>query len=346
MPDPRTVTSAVPRKEILFHFDVDGHALSLDTFINTATNTRAIIEAYNRDLFDGQLAYELVVLAPEPGSFLSKLALFVWGGAASVFAFLETDMGAAYFEGLTGKEPKEYAQELGERHKEALNPGIGDEILEEDKNELGTCLIIEMTEGLLEVDRDTVLRIVPKGLLDDAISARGAFFEACLENNAIQGLGFVPENEFPIPRNKFAERAQRIRRDDELLEGENEEWYVTCENIFVSSPNWDKDDQEHRNWKGKDAARKDCYFVIDDEEFWQHVKDRELDVGVLDGLMVQWAFQLSGNRPKNRRVLRVLEFNGERLSNPLNESVIQSILGRFSSFEMSADQNTLFDDTK
>ena len=83
-----------PRSDRLFlHVDVDEHYLKRETFIETAESTRKVIEALDATFFQGSLEYELIVLPPEDGSFLSKLALWVSGGVASVFAFLNSDVG-------------------------------------------------------------------------------------------------------------------------------------------------------------------------------------------------------------------------------------------------------------
>lgn len=35
--------------------------------------------------------------------------------------------------------------------------------------------------------------------------------------------------------------------------------FVSIESIFVTSPNWDDDDQYSRQWQGKDPGLRDCY---------------------------------------------------------------------------------------
>jgi hypothetical protein len=119
---------------------------------------------------------------------------------------------------------------------------------------------------------------------------------------------------------------------------------VSVESVYVTSPNWDEEDQKTRQWKGKDQIRRDCYFVVEDRAFWQLVKRRTLHVEVLDNLKVQWAYQIVDGRPKNRRVLRVLEFNGDKLADPLDHDAISAILGDYSAVEASRGQPSLFDE--
>ncbi len=179
------------------------------------------------------------------------------------------------------------------------------------------------------------------GALPEAMEARADFYVACIEDPEVKSVGFTSEDDFPIPRNQFPARAQKPVR--KLREEEPPKWSVSTESIYVTSPNWDKDDQNSRQWKGKDQTRRDCYFVIDDAEFWHHVKNKALHVEVLDNLRVQWAFQNADGRSKNRRVLRVLEFNGEKLADPLPPAAVRAILGSYEEFEASLGQQTLFD---
>ena len=81
------------RSDRLFiHFDVEEHFLKLETFVETAESTKKVIEALNTTFFKGSLDYELVVLPPESGTFLSKLAVLL-GVPGAVFYFLNTDIG-------------------------------------------------------------------------------------------------------------------------------------------------------------------------------------------------------------------------------------------------------------
>jgi len=347
---------------LLIHFDTDEHFLKLDTFIETARNAQRVIHVLNIEFFQGALDYELIVLPPEEGSFLSKLALWVSAGVASVFAFLNSEVGSAYVEGLTGKTPAEWAQEIGESHQEYVEELQQHEASDTDKIE-GTgaaplptpsegdeaaiqCsvkVVVAMTRGVLESSNEELENIgMNVGSLADALDARADFYAACIEDRNVRSIGFSHKDDFPIPRNQFPERAQKPARKEE--EDEQPEWMVLIESIYVTSPNWDEEDQQSRQWKGKSASRQNCYFVIDDAEFWHLVKRKELHVEVLDNLKVQWAYQISDGRPKNRRVLRVLEFNGKKLAEPLSTDAIKAILGDFIPTEASKGQPSLFDD--
>lgn len=354
------------------HFDVAQHHLKLETFIQTADSARKIVEALNSTFFKNELGLEIIVLPPSEGSFLTRLALgtgTLLGGAGAflmgAISFVESDVGAAYVEGLTGKAPEVWARDLGEAHRETLEqtykqigePLPADEIVEsvEPKVDRGSrldlsstaCrpilqLVTSMTRGILELDTVALAKIgMEIGNLPYALDARAEFYEACYHDPDVKRVGFTPEDDFPVPRNSFPERAQKPARKKKE-EGEPE-WVVAIEGIYVTSPNWDQEDQQTRQWKGKDAVRRDCYFVIEDQEFWFRVKRKHLHVDVLDSLKVQWAYQIIGNKPQKRRVLRVLEFNGDKLAEPLPPDAINSILGNFSNVDASRGSPTLFD---
>lgn len=347
---------------LYIHFDVSDHFLKLDTFIKTAESARKVIDALDETFFNGSLDYELIVLPPAEGTFLSKLAIWISGGATAVFGFLNTDIGSSYFKGFTGQTPSEWAETLGQSHRALIDGNIEEIGTSEDETDFDliegpphaspisadeACkeaaqLVVAMARGILEKSPDELQKVgMEVGTLPDAVDARADFYAACIEDRDVKRVGFTPDDDFPIPRNSFPERAQKPTRkpDDE----EPPEWSVSIESIYVTSPNWDKEDQKTRQWKGKDQIRRDCYFVIEDAEFWHKVKHKTLHVEVLDNLKVQWAFQNTDGRPKNRRVLRVLEFNGDKMADPLPPAAVRAILGQYSDYEASNGPRTLFD---
>jgi hypothetical protein len=324
---------------LFMHFDVVGHFLRLDTFISTASSAREIVESFDQSFFNGELEYSFLILPPDDGSFLSKFAIWVGGGTAAVFSFMNTDVGAAYIEGLTGKAPIEWANELGEAHRNMLktvqeytvqdvgpDPKPSATSEEEIRCHASAEILAALTKGVLEKGSEELLKIGLGANLGGALNGRATFYSSCLKDPAIIGVGFDPADRFPIDRNTFAERAVSLAResdgDDEL------EWYVEIEQVHVTSPNWQKEDQKTRNWKGKDSLRRDCYFTIDDDAFWDLIRKKDLKVDVLDHMKVQWAYQNRGGRPKNRRVLRVLEFNGSSISEPLTDEDLIRIIGQ------------------
>lgn len=125
---------------LFIHFDVIEHHLNLDTFIQTADSARKVVEALNNTFFKSELGLEIIVLPPSEGSFLTRLALLLGGtgtllmGVAELsdkaISFVESDVGAAYVEGLTGKAPEEWARDIGKAHRVTLEQTLshGDDI--------------------------------------------------------------------------------------------------------------------------------------------------------------------------------------------------------------------------
>ena len=191
------------------------------------------------------------------------------------------------------------------------------------------------------METDTLNRVVTDiGDLPDALEARAQFFEACYNDPDVKRIGFTPEDDFPIPRNTFPERARQPARRKK--EEDEPGWVVSEEPVRVDSPTWDQDKQKTRHWLGVDFRNRDCYFVIEDAQFWGRIKKKELLFEGSDHLFVQWAYQVAGGKAKNRRVLRVLEFNGTKLAEPLEPDAINAILGAYSNGEPSPGEPTLF----
>lgn len=358
-------------EHLYIHFDVEDHFLKLETFVKTAECAQRVVEALNDSFFHGSLEYELIVLAPEPGTFLSKFGFVIVGGVTGLFAFANSSIGSSYIEALTGQPPTFWAEQVGTHNREWIEETLeyiedwkdADETTsnadeEQDKDKvterelspdndyackIGAKIMTEMTKGILSKETEELNQIGMEAAdLPEAVDARGDFYLACLDDKDVRGVGFTDDDDFPIPRNSFPQRALKPPRKEK--EDEPIPWVVSEESIYVTSPNWDREDHQSRQWKGKDSIRRDCYFVIEDAEFWYHVQKKDLRVNVLDNLKVQWAYQEINGRIKNRRVLRVLEFNGEKLADPLPPESVRAILGDFSSINANRDQASLFGD--
>ena len=84
------------------------------------------------------------------------------------------------------------------------------------------------------------------------------------------------------------------------------------------------------------------YFRINDERFWEMVFRGELNPRVVDSMKVQWAYRQWGKRRNGHVVLRVLEFNGVKVSNPMTDAELRPFLDSF--MRVESDQRSLFDD--
>lgn len=341
--------------ELLFlHFDVNDHYLKLETYIATATSAKHVLTTMNSQFFENKLDFELIVLPPTSGSFLTRLKIVFKHGAISIFALgaiLESDIGQSIVRGLTGKSPAEWAEETAKTSKDILNDirehaSEGTNTIEQDTEQLSgeKCtakILVLMTRGILEKDNVDLINLgLEIGDAAEILDARASFYEACIQDNDISGVGFGEENDFPVPRHSFPERARRPVRNEK--DEDKSPWVVTIETIFATSPNWDQDDQLSRKWKGRNTAGRDCYFIVVDDHFWELAKNKELEVQRYDKIRVQWAYKDEIGRPRDRKVLRVLEFNDKKLAEPLLQEALDATISQNTAAVESDDAPTLF----
>lgn len=314
---------------------------------------KKVLDALNSALYGGKVEYELIILPPNEGSFLQVIGVLVSLGGLIVF--FDNDSPAAFVEGLTGKKPMEWAKDAGVLARVRLEMLLGGD----QKNEghvaipyrstddlvckAAAEMLVAMARGSLEMEPDELADLAGEEVeISEVINARADFYDACIFDRQIRAIGFTPEEHFPIPRKSFPERAQRSsKRDVDYEEGT---WTSAIDNVTVTSPNWDQDDQESRKWKGKDIFNHTCYFVIEDENFWGLVKSRKLQVRVWDKLKVQWILQEVNGKIKERRVLRVLEVSGAKVSPPMPLPTVIELLEERYATTGSKGNPTLFDD--
>lgn len=328
------------------HFDLPSHAIPLDTFVQTAEQTRIIIASLNRELFSGQLQYEFLVLPPHSGSFKSKLGIYLFGGWVVLWTFTESHMGQGFIRGLTLHEPEYWAERAGSAIRETIvsdsdGSSTGDMDETSADNEIkcraAAQFLVETTKSFLQKDAAELETVgITTTRFRDGFAARNEFYEACADESAIRAIGFEDAPVFPIGRSDFA-RLQVILPP--VKDEDEEPWLTAIVDLKVTSPNWEREDRQ-RAWKAKDVKGRERLFRIEDEEFWGLVKAERLNIHIMDTIKVQWAFQGKVSSPKNIRVLRVLEFNGDVLSEALGEKALAPILGAFS--EVSTDQGDLF----
>lgn len=330
------------------HFDLPAHAIPLGTFVRTAQQAEAIIRSLNKELFDGKLKYEILVLPPQEGTFLTKLGIYLVGSAwiAVVWTILESDIGKGFIQGLTTHEPAYWAEQAGEAIREMIvsedDLESVEDISEQTKDDETKCfaaanILVEAIISFLQKDAAELESIgITTTRFRDSFAARNEFYEACIEVPEIRAVGFEDKPVFPIKRSDFT----RLQIPLSPEKDENDQpWITGIVDLKVTSPNWEKEDRQ-RSWKGKNAQGQERHFRIEDEHFWGLVKAKKLNTHIIDTIKVQWAFQEKDKKPKNFRVLRVLEFNGDILSKALDDNALSAILGDFSNIE--DDQTDLF----
>lgn len=329
--------------EIVYHFDVDRHSIPLSQFIETARATQEIIDDFNRSLFDDKLKYELRVATPEEGSLIEILAVVVTVGG-SVLAFLATDIGKAFFKGITEEEPSAWAEKAGTAiRQKLLKPKVsvaGDdsEVLAEAADvvhdrtpardvskEIEGEAIALILIGFLALDTERLKSI---GLTPEkfraAFQGRNRVFKGCIDNAEVKGIGFSRKPKFPIKRSDFPQRITQLPEKPAEEPTHSTALNFETVDIVVNSPNWKRDG---RNWQAASGKFQDISFSIEDESFWRRVEQRDpsLKPTIRDNMRVQWAYPAGTARPSHVKVFRVLSYNGFELSKPMTEKEIQAL---------------------
>lgn len=246
-----------------------------------------MLRSLNRELFSGDLRIELVVLPPEEGTFLARLGIIIAVGAAA-FTFIESDIGKAFFKGLTGHEPAHWAEAAGEATRHAIEH-IGTVEAHHIKPvaERETKLVCEATRSFLQKDNIELERVgITPSRFRDAFAAKNEFYRACEATPDLRAIGFSVEPSFPIKKQDFP-------RFQVVLPPERDElrhpWLVSTVTLRVTSPNWNHADRT-RAWKARDDRGRDRYFYIEDLLFWLRVTEGAISAHVIDEMTVQWAF--------------------------------------------------------
>lgn len=335
---------------IPLHFDVPEHHLPLNQFIDAAKSTQAIIDNFNQEFFENKLEYQIHVITPKEGGLIELLQIIV-PVAAPIWAFLYTDIGKAYIKGLTGKEPSFWAKIAGEKTKAYLLDENGrkpEKQVEEKKKppefkqeeqKAASIIVVQMTLGFLQREPDELRKLgVSKENFRAAYNARNKIYQGCINNREVQGLGFDTTHDFSIKRKDFPRYIVDVPAEQEKETEENQRWIVDTPDIIVNSPNWKR---EGRKWQAGTSKFKDVAFTIEDETFWYHVNIKDIKPDINDNMKVQWAYSEGTSKPSNVRVLKVLSYNGTKISDPLTQESLIKELQEYSVDEK--DQVDLFD---
>lgn len=329
--------------EIVYHFDVERSSIPLAQFIESARATQEIIDNFNKSLFDDKLRYELRVKTPEDGSLIEVLAVVVTTGG-SVLAFLGTDIGKAFFRGLTTEEPAVWAEKAGTVIRRAIakqkamvtadSPEIPVEIINPIPGEVLPADLSAQIEAeavalilirFLEIDTERLKEIgITPEKFRAAFQGRNRVFKGCIDNPEVRGITFDRAPDFSIKRSDFRKRITQL--PDPLPDDPVKPSDLSFEtvDIVVNSPNWKRDG---RNWQAATSKYQDVSFSIEDESFWLRVEQRDaaLKPTIRDNMRVQWAYPAGAAKPSHVKVFRVLSYNGYQLSTPMTDQEIQTL---------------------
>jgi hypothetical protein len=305
------------------HFDVPQHYLSAKTFVDITICTESLINNLNKEFFAGQVEYQIVVFPPEEGSFLKKIGIGIVAVGTSAFAFISSDPGSAFIEGLTKHPTTYWFNEAGKKMRDAyITPPDLDK-----SNKVAGLIIAQATKGFLEEKPEALVKMgFVKSKFRAMYEAKNSFYSACHNDRNVAGVGFEEVENYPTKRPDFPFQIVElpIIREEKLQEMPN--WKVEITFITVTSPNWERSDTNKRHWKAKGYDNEDILFTIEDDGFWKLVETRELKPEIYDSLKVQLAYEEEGRRKKSIIILRVLEYNGKFLSKALTKHELEARL--------------------
>lgn len=251
-------------------------------------------------------------------------------------------MAGGFVKGLTGREPSEITEEIGETIRESLEElreeGTDDEesIERQKMNSIVCGMLTDVSVGFLEMSTSELLEAgVEINEVPFAFAAKNDFYHACEINPLVRGIGFSEEHDFPIDREVFQKRIAPVVREDDQI------WEFSTERFSVTSPNWDQHDRK-RLWKGRDRSGSIAYFHIQDQLFWQKFENDELTSNNIEILVGQIAFQRIDGRRRNIVVLNVLEFNEEQVSPEVSQTELVSRLENLVDRDLSSRQQDFF----
>lgn len=323
------------------HFDLPRHVIPLQTFIDTAENAGRIAEVINQELFGGSFTFTVVIVPSEEGSFLSQLGIFVTAvsifTAGAIVSGPLGDLGSGIFEEIVSKDASDVGKELVRGVRAAFEELASTSENREAKCVAASIVTVAAVKWILQEDNEELEALPIAPALKDALVAKRRFYDACKEVSDLKAVGFSRQPTFPIKRSDF----QRI---SQIPEGaDDDEWRVAIENITGTSPNWNRKDTA-RNWKGADQDGHARFFIIRDERFWEMVFRGELNPRIADSMRVQWAYKQGPKRRKNHVVLRVLEFNGVKVSNEMTDRELRPFLDSFQ--RVQNEEPSFFDEPR
>lgn len=328
--------------EVILHYDVERSSIPLGQFVDSARAAQEIIDDFNDKLFDKRVKYDLHVGTPEEGSLIEVLMILV-GIPGSVLAFLGTDIGKAFFKGLTTKEPTAWAEEAGEKVRAQIERHLPAQPLPESQEvavataeltaleketekrleaEALALILIRFLE--LDIERLRAIGITPEKFRA-AFNGRNRIFKGCIDNPEVRGIAFSREPDFQIKRGDFPRRITHL--PDPPVEDPEKPTDLNFDtvDIVVYSPNWKRDG---RSWQAATGKYKDVSFSIDDEAFWYRAERDDPDLKPRtrgDNMRVQWAYPAGTAKPTHVKVLRVISYNGKQLSPPMSDAEIQAL---------------------
>ena len=237
-------------KELCVHFDTEEHQIPLEQFEQTLISYKNIAKDFAENIFDIKSGLKIYVLPPKNGGFEVFLKIFMENPAISALSVALTyDIVKGLVKGLTKNENSE-------KFKDGFTPELGAEVFGETiKGFMSeTASEIEILEAKINEEYKPTKPIN----LDISKKQKADFYESCIREKGIKGIGFSQEHNFPLKRCDFVGRATPPKIKSLPNKTELKEL------IIVKSVNTD----EKLQWEFKDANTNEAFSAsIEDTEF-------------------------------------------------------------------------------
>lgn len=309
--------------QILFPivYETRENYLDIETIVRTAKGVEETFLGTSIALYGSPDHIELIFGGADSGSVKQWIGKKARQGALIGSAFAAQQFTDGFLETATGKTFRDWGATAAEYSKDL--PSTVYEAIQKQLIEAELC------RKLLEAEEDEVDSILAER--PDAASAvqkgRRIFYESCRANEQIPSVRFGLAPSSPrIVRSKFSERTKRLSIGRTVsaipLAGK---WRTAILTIEVTSPNWDRLDQQ-RGWKGTLRDGKHIYFHISDSAFWRQVLEGTLETKTPDIIVAQIIYEDVNGRYKNADAIRILKFNGYDISAEISKEVVVSRL--------------------
>ncbi len=315
--------------QVILRYETPGNYFPVPAFIAVQGSLVQAIEAIGRGYFGDELVLEVRMLPFESGSFRTRIAVVVVAIGTATYAFLESKMGIAIVEVLSGKNPVEWIKHYGKEM------GLPDSSTNLHHPDVHTALIVrklcahvtvEATASFLSSSElnKSVLQ-VDVSRFRNAYHAKNEFYSACENINQLRGIEFENNSGEHIRSYEFRQHIS----PEPIYPGRR--WSAQLIDVAVVSPNWDPNDRRHR-WKSLDYNGQSLSFVIEDPAFWELVRKDKLQVSCRDRMHAQLiVFEKNKQTDPWHRsrttyihvVLRVLQYGKTMISGPMSDEEVE-----------------------
>lgn len=231
------------------------------------------------------------------------------------------DIRLGIIKSLIGYSPSEYIISLlADRNKSDLKELMLDE---NSKN----IILMKCAVSILQNNSAKLMEAgITESSYRDALAGKNKFFNSCIKNEAVRAVGFDDSYNFAVPRKNFSEHVIKLS-DSEILEDvktiDSQDFFSDTLNIEVFAASSRK--HPPSKWRAVLPGIPDpISFDIQDDNFWNAVVASKFcfSPNLQDKAKVQCVYRKSGRKMTDIKVIKVLEYNGVKISAPLTDEQI------------------------